>query len=107
MQQNVNEIELESGERTECVLIDPENPPERGGIESEGGVSDIVVKEEAIEEVNRSNLSAPLKCVLTEFTNNAINLLFVFISAGSKYIRGKKTSQIIATKGKFIPSLRE
>ena len=65
MQQNVNEIELESGKRTECVLDDPENPAERDGVESEGGVLDIVVKEETIEEVSRSNLSAPLKRILT------------------------------------------
>ena len=70
IQQNVSEDELESGKRTECVLNDPENPSERGGIESEGGVSDIVVKEEAIEEVSESSVSAPLKCVLTEFINN-------------------------------------
>ena len=62
-QQNVNEIELESEKRTECVLNDPKNPPERDGVESEGGVLDIVVKEETIEEVSRSNLCAPLKYI--------------------------------------------
>ena len=53
MQQNLNGIELESEKQTECVLNAPDNA--RDGVESEGGVLDIVVKEETVEEVNRSN----------------------------------------------------
>ena len=61
MQQNLNGIELESEKQTECVLNDPGNPPARDGVESEGGVLDIVVKEETIEEVSGSNQSISFK----------------------------------------------
>ena len=55
MQQNLNGIDLESEKQTDCELNDSENPPTRDGAESEGGVLDIVVKEETVEELSRSN----------------------------------------------------
>ena len=53
LQQNLNEIESGLQKRIECVPND--NSPRRNGFESESAVLNIVVKEEIIEEVSRSD----------------------------------------------------